>query len=362
MLMDGESVPYILADEGKIRQVLINLLGNAIKFTDRGQIKLHVTLDRRAANRLWLSASVEDTGWGINENERQEVFEPFRQVGRSVHTQEGTGLGLAICRKSARLMGGDVTVTSDPGKGSIFCFEIPIEPGDAAVALKSGAPRRVVALRAGAEVPTILVVDDQLENRDWLIKLLTFVGFSVRGADNGLAAVQSWQEWNPRLILMDVHMPVMDGLEATRIIKADPRGKKTVILTLTASALYQDRQKIDQSGADGFLAKPCREDELLEQMRSHLNIDYVYEDMGENGGPPPAVLAPLSAEKLGLLSPGLIEELLSATSSGNKKRLNNVILKVGETGDSGSAEGLQALADRYEYDALSGLLEKASHH
>jgi len=362
MLMDGESVPYVLADEGKIRQVLINLLGNAIKFTDHGQIKLHVTMARRAANRLWLTASVEDTGSGIDEKERQEVFEPFIQVGRSVNTQEGTGLGLAICRKTARLMGGDVTVTSKPGKGSLFCFEIPIDPGDAAVALKRGATRRVVGLRAGTEVPTVLVVDDHLENRDWLIKLLTFVGFSVRGAANGQAAIQSWQEWNPRLILMDVHMPGMDGLEATRRIKADPRGKKTVILTLTASALYQDRQEIDQSGADGFLAKPCREDELLEKMRAHLNINYVYADAGESEGRPPAVLAPLSAEKLGLLSPGLLEELLSATSSGNKKRLNNVILKVGETGDSGSAEGLQALADKYEYDALSLLLEKASHH
>ena len=195
-------------------------------------------------------------------------------------------MGLAISRKYARLMGGDITVTSTPGSGSVFRFEIPIERGDAGVAIRPSAPRRVIGIRAGQEVPRILVVDDQLENRDWLMKLLTSIGFSVRGADNGEAAIRSWEEWNPRLILMDVHMPVMDGLEATRRIKADPRGKETAIVVLTASAMDEDRRTVSQSGADDFLAKPCREDELLEKMRALLNIAYDYEEM--TGGRRPA--------------------------------------------------------------------------
>ena len=131
------------------------------------------------------------------------------------------------------------------------------------------------------------------------MKLLTSIGFSVRGADNGEAAIRSWEEWNPRLILMDVHMPVMDGLEATRRIKADPRGKETVIVALTASAMDDDRRTVSQSGADDFLAKPCREDELLEKMRALLNIAYDYEEVSGNEGQPVAGAAALSAERLG---------------------------------------------------------------
>ncbi len=166
-------------------------------------------------------------------------------------------------------MGGDVTVTSKPGVGSMFRFEIPVERGNADVAVRRSAPRRVIGIRAGN--PKILVVDDQFENRDWLMKLLTAIGFSVRGSVNGQAAVQDWMDWNPQLVLMDVHMPVMDGLEATRKIKADPRGKQTVILVLTASALDDDRLTASESGADDFLSKPCHEDELLDKMRTHLS-------------------------------------------------------------------------------------------
>jgi CheY-like chemotaxis protein len=256
-------------------------------------------------------------------------------------------------------MGGDITVTSSPGTGSIFRFEIPIERGDSGIAVSRSAPRRVIGIRAGTKVPRILVVDDQLENRDWLMKLLTCIGFDVRGADNGEAAIRKWEEWNPRLILMDVHMPVMDGLEATRRIKADPRGKETVIAALTASAMEDDRRTVSQSGADDFLTKPCREDELLEKMRVLLNIGYDYEEMSGAEGQPLAGLAALSAERLRQLPEELIEELRNATLTGNKKLLDKLILKVPETGDAGSAHALQELADNYEYDALTRLLEEA---
>jgi len=353
LLVDGESVPYILADQGKLRQALINLLGNAIKFTKHGQVKLHATLERQSATRLWLSACVEDTGAGISDEEQRKLFEPFSQTRRGLDSQEGTGLGLAISRQFARLMGGDLTVLSSPGKGSIFRFYIPIKPGDAQEAIRRSAPRRVMGIRAGTQAPRILVVDDRLENRDWLMKLLTAIGFSVRIADNGAAAIRAWEEWNPRLILMDVHMPGMNGIEATRKIKADPRGKETVIVTLTASAMDDDRRAAAESGADEFVSKPVREDELLQKLGALLNIPYDYEET--NG----AAAAVPGAATLGRLPPELVEEIRDATLAGDKSLLDKLIAKVRETGDAASAQALQELADRYEYDALTRLLEDA---
>jgi len=356
MLSDGESTPYVVADEGKIRQVLINLLGNAVKFTHFGQITLHVTLEQRN-DQPWLSLSVEDTGSGLTEEEQKMLFEPFTQISRGLHSQEGTGLGLAISRKYARLMGGDITATSKPGEGSIFRFEIPIERGDVGVAVRRSALRRVVALRTGQGVPKVLVVDDHPENRDWLMKLLASIGFSVEGAENGEAAIRNWEEWSPRLILMDVHMPVMDGLEATRRIKADPRGKETAIVVLTASAMEDDRRAVARSGADGFVGKPCSEDELLETMRGLLNLSYVYEETVDGDSQPAGGILALSAA-LSQLPLDLVEELRTATLSGNKRRLDKLILQVRETAD-GPARALQELANKYDYDALTRLLEEA---
>ncbi|HTC90129.1 MAG TPA: response regulator, partial [Bryobacteraceae bacterium] len=365
MLVSGETMPYVVADEGKIRQVLINLLGNGIKFTQHGQIQMHVTLEVRttgeARNRgqVWLSACVEDTGSGLTKEEQTKLFAPFTQTSRGVHSQEGTGLGLAISRKYARLMGGDITVSSQPGQGSIFRFEVPIEPGDAGVAIQPSALRRVVALQQGQEAPRVLVVDDHPENRDWLMKLLTAIGFSVRVAANGEAAIQEWSEWSPGLILMDVHMPVMDGLEATRRIKANPGGKETAIVVLTASALDQDRSAVSKSGADDFVAKPCREDELLEKMRGLLHIVYDYGADGGADGEPVSGLAALSAGRLAQFPPELLEELRAATLSGSKRGLDKLILKARQIEDAAVADALQLLADKYDYDALTRLLDEA---
>jgi len=158
VLVDGEYVAYIVADVGKIRQVLINLLGNAIKFTARGQVTLHITLQRKGADQLWLSAQVQDTGCGIANEEQEKLFQPFTQVKRGMRKQEGTGLGLAIGRSYARLMGGDITATSSLGQGSIFRFEIPIEhdeisgknhPGELIGVSTETAPARIMAVDEG---------------------------------------------------------------------------------------------------------------------------------------------------------------------------------------------------------------------
>jgi PAS domain S-box-containing protein len=359
LLVDGETLQYVVADEGKIRQVLINLLGNAIKFTKHGKVKGHVTLSREEGTKLWLSAAVEDSGPGISEDELKRLFQPFVQTRGGFNTQGGTGLGLAISRQHARLMGGDITVSERPGGGSVFLFRVPIEKGEDGVALKRTSRGRVIRLGPGQETQRILVVDDHFENQNWLVKLLSTVGFSVRGASNGAEGIRIWKEWNPKLILMDVHMPVMDGLEATRRIKADPKGAETSVLILTASALDQERQIASQSGADDFLPKPCHEDELFESIRVLMGAVFDYEVAGTDE---PAVRAPAwSMKGLGRLTPESLANLREATESGNKKALNQLILEVRDgAGDAGLADGLQDLADKYEYDVLLRLLEEAA--
>jgi two-component system, sensor histidine kinase and response regulator len=368
VLVDGEPSPYLMADEAKIRQVLINLLENAVKFTERGFLRLHVTIGRKTGQtgegpsptKLWFSAHVEDTGSGISDDEQLNLFQPFSQTTRGMN--QGTGLGLAISRAHAHLMGGDLTVESSLGTGSTFHFEIPVERGDARVAVRRGTPRRVIGIRAGQEAPRILIADDLPENRNWLLKLLTAIGFPVHCADDGEAAVREWREWAPRLILMDVHMPVMDGLEATRRIKAAPGGQDTAIVIMTASVLDEDRRKVRQSGADDFLAKPCREEVLLEKVRALLNIAYDYEDISESDsrlGVPAGALWAETVTHVTQLPRELIEQLRDATSNGDKRLLNKLIARVDQSKDFEFARDLQRLADRYEYDALTRLLEEA---
>jgi CheY-like chemotaxis protein len=296
---------------------------------------------------------------GISDREQVHLFEPFSRAELGANSQEGTGLGLAIARQHARLMGGDVTVRSSPGSGSIFYFEIPVAPGVAGLDLRRAAIKRIVGIRAGTESPKILIVDDQIENRDWLLKLLAAVGFSVRAADNGEAAIRAWEEWKPKMILMDVHMPVMDGLEATRRIKADARGSETAIVALTASAMDEERRIVLECGADGFLSKPCREDDLLETIRILLKIDYDYDETDGTEGEVVADLPVLNPERLGKLPRDLMEDLRDAALSGNKKLLNDLILKLRECDDAGCADGIQNLANKYQYHTLAQWLEEA---
>jgi PAS domain S-box-containing protein len=359
VLVDGESLPCVVGDEGKMSQALINLLGNAIKFTDRGGVKLKVTLKPSSSHRLWLSACVEDTGSGISKEEAEQLFQPFTQIKGSLNTGEGTGLGLAISREYARLMGGDLTLASSPGKGSTFRFQVPLEPAEADASITHSHVRRVIGLQAGQQIPKIMVVDDQFENRDWLVKLLGLVGLSAQSAVDGDASVRHWEQWNPDLILMDIHMPVMDGLEATRRIKATARGAKTIIIALTASTLDDERLATLESGVDDFIAKPCDENELFAKLGQHLNLAYCYEESGVEDGQPFDGTPALSVEKLRRLPRDLLEKLRQATLMGNKRLMDKLILEIGEKGSAESTNALRRLIDSYDYDSLAHSLEEA---
>jgi CheY-like chemotaxis protein len=255
-------------------------------------------------------------------------------------------------------MRGDLTMTSDPGKGSIFCFRVPLERAEGKAVVQSRV-RRVIGLQPGQGTPKIMVVDDQFENRDWLVKLLGLVGLDAQSAVDGEASIQRWKQWNPDLILMDVHMPVMDGLEATRRIKATPRGAKTKIIALTASTLENERLATFASGVDDFIAKPCDEHDLLEKLGRHLNLAYRYDEFAANEDEPADATPALSAEGLRKVPRHLLEKLHQATLKGNKRLMDTLILEIGDQGSAECTEALRRLIDSYDYDHLARSLEEA---
>ncbi len=283
----------VLGDDGKLRQVLVNLLGNAVKFTERGHVSLRARWESGRAR-----FEVEDTGPGIAPAELATLFAPFVQTESGRKAREGTGLGLAISRQIVNLMGGDVSVTSTPGQGTTFRVEVDLPESELVARPERG---RVVGLAEGQERCRVLVVDDTDENRLLLTRLLRSIGFEVREAANGALAIEEWQSFKPHAIFMDMRMPVMDGVEAARRIRAleeaRPRpGGRTIILALTASVFEHERTEILASGSDDFIMKPFRVETVLEKLGTHLGLRYLHE-------PERASAAP--AAGAGPASPGL---------------------------------------------------------
>jgi two-component system sensor histidine kinase/response regulator len=260
----------------------------------------------------------------------------------------------------ARLMGGEITAASKPGGGSSFFFEIPVEPSSCGgLRGASFAGNRILGLHNGQQVPRILVADDLGDNREWLSKLLTAVGFSVRSAKDGAAAMLVWQDWDPGLILMDVHMPVLNGLEATQRIRSHPGGQDTIIIALTADATDENRRTVMEHGMNDFISKPCSEDELLEKIGAHLGVSYLRGDASSNLSGETLGTLPPDPEQLRMLPADVMRRLRHATLGGDKALLDELILAIGDQGEPQSARTLQELADSYQYDLLIQLLEEA---
>lgn len=272
---------YLLMDEGKLRQILLNLLDNAIKFTDRGQVILRIKLGnlthRRSQGDLQLWFEVEDTGCGIAPADQQSLFKAFIQVKNNHHHQEGTGLGLTISRNFIALMGGDINVHSIPNQGSLFRFDLWARPAQAADLPIPLPIRKVIGLQPNQPHYRLLIVENQVENRQLLVQLLAPLGFDVQEARDGQESIAIWQTWHPHLILMDLRMPVMSGYEATRRIKSSPTGQSTIIIAVTGSVFEEDQSAALEAGCDDFLRKPLQEDELLAKLATYLTIDYAYE-------------------------------------------------------------------------------------
>ncbi len=351
----AESVPaYAVCDQKKLRQILINLLGNAVKFTDEGGIEVRVAATGSGED-VRLVVEVEDTGPGIAPEEAEKVFESFEQTQSGRKAQIGTGLGLAISREYAHLMGGDISFDSVFGKGSTFRLEVGIREASPADLPADERKRRVTMLVPGQEIPRVLIAEDNDNSRMLLMRLLQGVGFEVRWVADGREAVEAYSQWKPRFIWMDIRMPVMDGLTATRQIKAMPDGVGVVIAALTAHALEEQQEAILAAGCDDCVCKPYREHEIFEVMAKHLGVSYVYEE--ERASSIPYRELPLTPEQLTTVLPQeLRDQLQRAALRLNQTMVLEVAAKIKALEPSLGAT-LESFAERFDFEGLLALLE-----
>ena len=351
---------YIFTDGKKLRQVLINLLGNAVKFTQEGGISFRIVTEAEDQQKCMLTFSVKDSGAGIADHEVDQLFEAFGQTASGRAALEGTGLGLPISRKFVQLMGGDIAVNSELGRGTTFEFSIRVPVVSALDSCDVAFNQhKIIALEPGQPHYRILIVDDLLENRQLLIKLLNPFGFEIRDVSNGLEAVNLCKTWPPQFIWMDVRMPVMDGLEATAKIKALPDGNKIVIVALTASTLDEEKICILTAGCDDFLAKPFKEVDVFALMNKHIGVRYVYE-MPPEPIEQELTLENLSQEMLINIPNELMEQMLEALLCADRAWMQDLTKQV-RLNDAGIADSLSKLIKNYQYDLLQDVLEKAKH-
>lgn len=352
VIRDGSIPRYLYGDSGKIREVVINLLGNAVKFTDRGRIGVRVTATADGADPSAETLCLEfaDTGCGIAPDEIARAFEPFEQTRSGRFQGSGTGLGLPISREYARMMGGDLTVQSVVGTGSTFRFTFCAKVAHACdVRGNMGLTAcQVVGLVPNRSVPKVLVVDDDEASREALKLHLEMVGFNVREASNGKEGVAITGEWRPDVVLMDLWMPEMDGLEATRRIKASPLGPTTPVLAVTASVLGESEKEAIAAGADGFIRKPFRKAEVFSELKRVLGVEYVYEESVEKAGD-----SSLDAEGGKRDVPAqLVRSLSDAAESGDGLKLRRLIDEHRSELGAELAQDLADLANGYEYAGI----------
>jgi signal transduction histidine kinase/ActR/RegA family two-component response regulator len=342
-------LPPLRLDADKLRQVLINLIGNAIKFTHTGSVTLRLRVSGGNDAPLRLSVAVSDTGPGIAPEELAQLGQAFVQAEAGRSSREGTGLGLALCRAFVQLMGGELKLTSEPGHGMTAAFDLPVKiiPGEAITLDKS--VRQVLRLEPDQPRYRILVVDDREEGRHLLERLLTPLGFEVREAGDGQQAVEAWRTWQPHLIFMDMRMPIMDGREATRRIKAEAQ-EPVAIVALTASSFESERLDILAAGCDDFLRKPFREPDLFAVLKHHLGARFVYEDSAPGNAMPvdPAALAALPAP--------LRQALIAALERLDMTGVDEALDAIGAH-DPAAAAALAPLAAEFQYAQMRSLIE-----
>jgi len=355
----AREVPRLVAlDQLKLREVLLNLLGNALKFTDEGTVTLRASQnasssDGASESTCSLAFVVSDTGPGISVEELATVFESFGQSRTGRERREGTGLGLTISANYVKLMGGEVHLESEVGRGTTVRFEIP-----ARLATHAPSPvvrRRPVAMTSGHATYRILVADDGWAMRKLVRRIVEPLGFELREARDGDETVKVWKEWRPNLICMDLRMPGVDGYEATRRIKAEPEGKSTSIIAVTASGFEDQHAAALEAGCDGYLRKPFSEEDLFEMLQKHLGLRFRYAEESAaippvNGG------AEAVAQALASLPAPVRARLRRALEQLDVAAVQGVLDEIrGLNGDA--SDTLRALTANYQYGQLLHIID-----
>ncbi|MFW6313410.1 MAG: ATP-binding protein, partial [Spirochaetota bacterium] len=334
----------VIGDQKRLRQILLNLLHNAVKFTDSGDIWFR---SRPVDGSIVFE--VEDTGSGIPEDQLQEVFSPFRQLTKHIQTEEGTGLGLAIVKRLVEMMGGSVGVESRLGEGSRFAFkiELPVSPDPL------DAPRAASSI-AGYEGSRrkLLVVDDKRENRSVLRGMLEPLGFLVGEATDGAEGLEMIEAGRPELVFMDLVMPVVDGFEAIRAIRARPAIAATRVVAVSASVEQTIRQECIRVGFDDFLPKPFRQFELLETIRNLIGVVWIHDRPGSLPG---------GSRSDGRVPPDeLLDAIETQVATGNIRRILEAADSIRRADESyaGVADRITAMAQEFQVNRLADYIKR----
>ncbi|MEG3939290.1 ATP-binding protein [Microcoleus sp. S36b_A3] len=399
---------YVESDELKLRQVLINLLNNALKFTLEGGVAIRVSKHSAGINNgetlqfgeqskntgtpannsyenseliysenatyaaqnkssastssCFIHFELQDSGPGIAANELDNLFEAFVQTQSGKDSQEGTGLGLPISRKFVELMGGEMSVISAVGEGTNFKFDIQVIAVDATDIESQKPTRHVIALAPNQHPYRILIVDDKPLNRQLLIKLLHPLNFQLKEATNGEEAIELWDSWEPHLIWMDMRMPVMDGYEATKHIKGTIKGQATAIIALTASVLEEERAVILSAGCDAFMRKPFREADIFDAMHKHIGVRYIYEDPGQaNLSVIPERDREMIEADFVKLPDSLVADLKLAILNVDMDLIEISIEQI-RLKDTVTASAIAHCIENFEYDKVLKLISQAESH
>ncbi|AHE97089.1 ATP-binding protein [Thioalkalivibrio paradoxus] len=345
---------HIRSDGRKLQQILINLASNAVKYSDRGEVRIAARSIQPRGGQAVLEITVTDQGRGIDDEAIARIFEPFYQVDGAGPT-EGTGLGLPITRQFVELMGGEISVESQPGSGSRFTVRLPLEKARPDQIEQAAPARRVLHLTEDQPEWRVLVADDSDANRLLLVRLLEGAGFSVRQAADGREAVQQFNDWHPHFVWMDIRMPEMDGHEAARLIRKAADGDKTVIAALTASISTDDQAQVFASGCVALLRKPFQPHQIFETMRRHLGLRYRYadDDPATRGS---SAESTDWAGALARLSPDRRGTLREALLAGDVDALETLVSDIARD-DAPLARVLHGPLESFRYDEVLAVLD-----
>jgi hypothetical protein len=339
----------VTGDPLRFRQVLSNLLSNAVKFTERGFVRISVSLkpdSGQPARPVMLEVRVADSGMGIPREKHELIFEKFTQADGSISRRfGGTGLGLAITRKLTELQGGHIRLESEENRGSVFTLEIPFAaaPSERVLVMEEAdGPKTEPAARA--RFGDILLVEDNLINQKVVLSLLRKRGYKVEVASNGVEALEKLEERPFRLVLMDIQMPLLDGLSTTRRIRADRRFDSLPVIAMTAHAMNGDKERCLEAGMNGYLAKPVDHKHLIHTIEQHLTADesrVLVEPRtdGASGGSDPALVGQMLSLFL-QLAPERMKRMSAAVESGDAESLVNDAFKLQTAAEAIGAAGL----------------------